>query len=158
MPPLFLRNKQHFRAKAFLPQEKPNLTQDWTWTLFCSVTYCINWLIFQDENYIIIGHSLFCIFIDLITSFILSLMFHTSQINRPSVQYWSNTMAAKNLENIELLWKFVLQRESAILMYLLLALAHTKRFTVRGNNKRVGNFNLGWIDNISRMLFRVSSD
>ena len=52
-------------------------------------------------------------------------------------------MAAKNLEKIELLWKFELQRESAILMYLLLALAHTKRFSVRGNNKRGGNDNRG---------------
>ena len=43
-------------------------------------------------------------------------------------------MAAHNLEKIELLWKFALQRESAILMYLLLVLAHTKRFAVRENN------------------------
>ena len=144
MPPLFLRKKQHFRAIAFLPQEKPNFTQDWTWTLFCSVTYCINWLIFQDENYIIIGRSLYCIFIDLITSFILSLTFHTSQINRPLVQYWSKTMVAKNLEKIELLWRFALLRESAILMYLLLVLAHTKRFSVRGNNKRGGEWQSRW--------------
>ena len=59
---------------------------------------------------------------------------------------------------IELLWKFVLQRESAILMYLLLALAHAKRFAVRENNKRWANDNRGGIGNISQMLFRVSSD
>ena len=59
---------------------------------------------------------------------------------------------------IELLWKFALQRESAILMYLLLALAHTKRFDVRGNNKRERNDNRGGVGNISQMLFRVSSD
>ena len=68
-------------------------------------------------------------------------------------------MAAKNLEKIELLWKFALQkRESAILMYLLLALAHTKRFAVRGNNKRGENDNRGGIDKIPQMLFRISSD
>jgi len=27
MPPLFLSQKQHFRTKAFLPQEKHNLAQ-----------------------------------------------------------------------------------------------------------------------------------
>ena len=59
---------------------------------------------------------------------------------------------------IELLWKFALQRESAILMYLLFALAHTKRFGVRGNNKRGGNDNRGGIGKIPQMLFRVSSD
>ena len=50
------------------------------------------------------------------------------------------------------------ERESAILMYLLLVLAHTKRFAVRGNNKREGNDNRGGIGKISQMLFRVSSD
>ena len=59
---------------------------------------------------------------------------------------------------IELLWKFALQRESATIMHLLLVLAHTKRFDVRGNNKREGNDNRGGIGNISQMLFRVSSD
>ncbi len=59
---------------------------------------------------------------------------------------------------IELLLKFVLQRESASIMHLLLALAHTKRFDVRGNNKRGGNDNRGGIGKIPQMLFRVSSD
>ena len=59
---------------------------------------------------------------------------------------------------IELLWKFALQRDSAILMYLLLALTHTNRFAIRGNNKRGGNDNRGGIDKIPQMLFRVSSD
>ena len=59
---------------------------------------------------------------------------------------------------IELLWKFALQRESATIMHLLLALAHTKRFAVRGNNKREGNDNRGGIGKIPQMLFRVSSD
>ena len=67
-------------------------------------------------------------------------------------------MAANNLEKIELLWKFALQSESATMMYLLLALAHNKRFTVRENNKRGGNDNRGGIDKIPQMLFRVSSD
>ena len=44
---------------------------------------------------------------------------------------------------IELLWKFSLQSESATIMHLLLALALTKRFDVRVNNKRVGNDNRG---------------
>ena len=59
---------------------------------------------------------------------------------------------------IELLWKFVLQSESATIMHLLLALAHIKRFDVRGNNKREGNENRGGIGNISQMLFRFSLD
>ena len=133
MPPSFLRKKTLQNKSVFAPGET-QFSSSRTWIHFYSVTYCINWLIFQDENYIIIGRRLFCIFIDLITSFIISLMFHTSQINRPLVQYWSKSMAANNLEKIELLWKFALQRESAILMYLLLALVHTKRFAVRWNN------------------------
>ena len=59
---------------------------------------------------------------------------------------------------IEFLWKFTLQSESATLMHLLIALAHTKRFDVRGKNKRKGNDNRDGIGNISQMLFRVSSD
>jgi len=51
-----------------------------------------------------------------------------------------------------------LQRESAILIYLLLALAHTERFAVRENNKRGGNDNRGVIGKISQILFRVLSD
>ena len=54
---------------------------------------------------------------------------------------------------IEFLWKFALQSESATLMHLLIALAHTKRFDVRWNNKREGNDNRGGIGNISQMLF-----
>ena len=59
---------------------------------------------------------------------------------------------------IELLWKFALQSESATLMHVLIALAHTKRFDVRENNKREGNDNRGGIGKIPRILFRVSLD
>ena len=54
---------------------------------------------------------------------------------------------------IELLWKFSLQSESATIMHLLLALAHTKRLDVRENNQRDGNDNRGGVGNISQMLF-----
>ena len=54
---------------------------------------------------------------------------------------------------IEFLWKFALQSESATLMHLLIALAHTKRFDVRGNNECEGNDNRGGIGNISQRLF-----
>ena len=54
---------------------------------------------------------------------------------------------------IEFLWKFALQSESATLMHLLIALARTKRFDVRGNNECEGNDNRGVIGNISQMLF-----
>ena len=59
---------------------------------------------------------------------------------------------------IELLWKFTLQGESATIMHLLIALAHIKRFDVRGNNKHEGNDSRSGVGNISQMLFRVSSD